>query len=89
MPKTPAKAVLFRCCGCLGLLGLAASNWLLPVRICHFQSTEYSILVIGVPNVGKSSLINSLRRLHLKKGISLSLVPGLGEEPLAQLWTVW
>lgn len=25
-------------------------------------------MVIGVPNVGKSSLINSLRRLHLKKG---------------------
>ncbi|XP_071667693.1 mitochondrial ribosome-associated GTPase 1 isoform X5 [Patagioenas fasciata] len=36
----------------------------------HLQSTEYNILVIGVPNVGKSSLINSLRRLHLKKGIS-------------------
>lgn len=28
-------------------------------------------MVIGVPNVGKSSLINSLRRLHLRKGISL------------------
>lgn len=34
------------------------------------QSSEHNILVIGVPNVGKSSLINSLRRLHLKKGIS-------------------
>ena len=25
--------------------------------------------MIGVPNVGKSSLINALRRTHLKKGI--------------------
>ena len=33
-----------------------------------FQSTEYSIMVIGVPNVGKSSLINSLRRKKNKKG---------------------
>ncbi|XP_030342028.1 mitochondrial ribosome-associated GTPase 1 isoform X2 [Strigops habroptila] len=39
-------------------------------RYHRAESTEYSILVIGVPNVGKSSLINSLRRLHLKKGIS-------------------
>ncbi|NWI29510.1 MTG1 GTPase, partial [Sula dactylatra] len=37
-------------------------------RYHRAESTEYSILVIGVPNVGKSSLINSLRRLHLKKG---------------------
>ncbi|XP_074010359.1 mitochondrial ribosome-associated GTPase 1 isoform X1 [Numenius arquata] len=39
-------------------------------RYHRAESTEYNILVIGVPNVGKSSLINSLRRLHLKKGIS-------------------
>uniref|UniRef100_A0A9L0S287 Mitochondrial GTPase 1 n=1 Tax=Equus caballus TaxID=9796 RepID=A0A9L0S287_HORSE len=32
------------------------------------QSLEYCIMVIGVPNVGKSSLINSLRRQHLRKG---------------------
>ncbi|KAM9273621.1 mitochondrial ribosome-associated GTPase 1 [Morus bassanus] len=37
-------------------------------RYHRAESTEYNILVIGVPNVGKSSLINSLRRLHLKKG---------------------
>lgn len=32
------------------------------------QNAEYCIMVIGVPNVGKSSLINSLRRQHLRKG---------------------
>ncbi|XP_059585647.1 mitochondrial ribosome-associated GTPase 1 isoform X3 [Alligator mississippiensis] len=32
------------------------------------ENVEYCIMVIGVPNVGKSSLINALRRLHLKKG---------------------
>ncbi|XP_071420178.1 mitochondrial ribosome-associated GTPase 1 isoform X1 [Pithys albifrons albifrons] len=40
-------------------------------RYHRAESSEYNILVIGVPNMGKSSLINSLRRLHLKKGISL------------------
>ncbi|XP_067565038.1 mitochondrial ribosome-associated GTPase 1 isoform X1 [Pseudorca crassidens] len=32
------------------------------------ENLEYCIMVIGVPNVGKSSLINSLRRQHLRKG---------------------
>ncbi|XP_058400339.1 mitochondrial ribosome-associated GTPase 1 isoform X2 [Diceros bicornis minor] len=31
------------------------------------ENLEYCIMVIGVPNVGKSSLINSLRRQHLRK----------------------
>ncbi|XP_022060965.1 mitochondrial ribosome-associated GTPase 1 [Acanthochromis polyacanthus] len=32
------------------------------------ENTDYCLMVIGVPNVGKSSLINSLRRTNLKKG---------------------
>nr|XP_036867245.1 mitochondrial ribosome-associated GTPase 1 isoform X11 [Manis javanica] len=32
------------------------------------ENLEACVLVVGVPNVGKSSLINSLRRQHLKKG---------------------
>nr|KAF6425183.1 hypothetical protein HJG59_009233 [Molossus molossus] len=32
------------------------------------ENVEFCIMVIGVPNVGKSSLINSLRRQHLRKG---------------------
>ncbi|XP_006880171.1 PREDICTED: mitochondrial ribosome-associated GTPase 1 [Elephantulus edwardii] len=32
------------------------------------ENLEYCMMVIGIPNVGKSSLINSIRRLHLRKG---------------------
>lgn len=32
------------------------------------QNRSYCLMVIGVPNVGKSSLINALRRTNLKKG---------------------
>ncbi|KAM6182063.1 mitochondrial ribosome-associated GTPase 1 [Erethizon dorsatum] len=37
-------------------------------RYHRAENMEYCIMVIGVPNVGKSSLINSLRRQHLKTG---------------------
>ncbi|XP_029525835.1 mitochondrial ribosome-associated GTPase 1 isoform X2 [Oncorhynchus nerka] len=32
------------------------------------KNTNFCLMVIGVPNVGKSSLINALRRTNLKKG---------------------
>nr|XP_004669687.1 mitochondrial ribosome-associated GTPase 1 [Jaculus jaculus] len=37
-------------------------------RYHRAQNLEYCIMVIGVPNVGKSSLINALRRQHLRIG---------------------
>ncbi|XP_034537818.1 mitochondrial ribosome-associated GTPase 1 [Notolabrus celidotus] len=37
-------------------------------RFNREENTNYCLMVIGVPNVGKSSLINSLRRTNLKKG---------------------
>ncbi|KAM9326533.1 mitochondrial ribosome-associated GTPase 1 [Gastrophryne carolinensis] len=37
-------------------------------RFNRAESPEICILVTGIPNVGKSSLINALRRVHLKKG---------------------
>ncbi|NWH68146.1 MTG1 GTPase, partial [Geococcyx californianus] len=56
-------------------------------RYHRAESTEYSILVIGVPNVGKSSLINSLRRLHLKKGKATAVggVPGITKAVLTRI----
>lgn len=37
-------------------------------RFNRAQETDFCIMVIGVPNVGKSSLINTLRNRHLHKG---------------------
>uniref|UniRef100_A0AC11D6A0 Mitochondrial ribosome associated GTPase 1 n=1 Tax=Ovis aries TaxID=9940 RepID=A0AC11D6A0_SHEEP len=37
-------------------------------RLGSQQHAEHCVMVTGVPNVGKSSLINSLRRQHLRKG---------------------
>ncbi|XP_063819484.1 mitochondrial ribosome-associated GTPase 1 isoform X2 [Pseudophryne corroboree] len=37
-------------------------------RFHRAESPETCIMVTGIPNVGKSSLINALRRMHLKKG---------------------
>ncbi|MEE6516963.1 hypothetical protein FKM82_026857 [Ascaphus truei] len=57
-------------------------------RDCVFQSPDSCIMVIGVPNVGKSSLINSLRRLHLKKGGKASKVggePGMTRSVLSRI----
>ncbi|NXL00541.1 MTG1 GTPase, partial [Mesembrinibis cayennensis] len=56
-------------------------------RYHRAESTEYSILVIGVPNVGKSSLINSLRRLHLKKGKATAVggEPGVTKAVLTRI----
>ena len=35
---------------------------------------DINLLIIGVPNVGKSSLINSLRRNHIKRGSEYKLL---------------
>ncbi|KAM9848122.1 mitochondrial ribosome-associated GTPase 1 [Aulostomus maculatus] len=37
-------------------------------RFNRYENVDYCLMVIGVPNVGKSSLINALRRTNLKKG---------------------
>ena len=37
-------------------------------RFHRTHTDSFNLLVIGVPNVGKSSFINALRSIHLKKG---------------------
>ncbi|KFV85558.1 Mitochondrial ribosome-associated GTPase 1, partial [Struthio camelus australis] len=56
-------------------------------RYQRAENVEYCILVIGVPNMGKSSLINSLRRLHLKKGKATAVggEPGITKAVLTRI----
>ncbi|NWT91817.1 MTG1 GTPase, partial [Urocynchramus pylzowi] len=56
-------------------------------RYHRAESSEHNILVIGVPNAGKSSLINSLRRLHLKKGQATAVggEPGITKAVLSRI----
>ncbi|KAF8782912.1 Mitochondrial GTPase 1 like protein [Argiope bruennichi] len=43
------------------------------------NSRNFSLMVIGIPNVGKSSLINRLRNIHLnrKKASAVGATPGI------------
>ncbi|XP_059802786.1 mitochondrial ribosome-associated GTPase 1 isoform X2 [Hypanus sabinus] len=50
-------------------------------RYHRTENMEYCLMVIGVPNVGKSSLINAMRRMYLKKGTILDHL--VGEEVIA------
>ncbi|NXT94033.1 MTG1 GTPase, partial [Anhinga rufa] len=88
------QATACRCQQCLSLLCISLQIVPLVAKLVsnspryhRAESTEYSILVIGVPNVGKSSLINSLRRLHLKKGKATTVggEPGITKAVLTRI----
>lgn len=60
-----------RCSGVRKLIPLATDLILNSNRYNRSEQPEYNLLIIGVPNVGKSSLTNVLRNRHLKmKGAS-------------------
>lgn len=47
-------------------------------RYNRSETKDYNLMVIGVPNVGKSSLINALRGVHLSKRRALKVGPEAG-----------
>ncbi|TDG47417.1 hypothetical protein AWZ03_006145 [Drosophila navojoa] len=67
------KHILFTNCkdqrntGVLDILPLATKLVGESSRFNRAQSADHNIMIIGVPNVGKSSIINVLRNVHLKK----------------------
>ncbi|XP_077207133.1 mitochondrial ribosome-associated GTPase 1 isoform X2 [Paroedura picta] len=56
-------------------------------RYQRAENIDTSMMVIGVPNVGKSSVINALRRLHLRKGkaSSVGAEPGITRAVLTRI----
>lgn len=57
-----------QCKGLKQLLPLAIKLMSESNRYNRTENEEFAMMVIGVPNVGKSSLINRLRNKHLNKG---------------------
>ncbi|XP_070607568.1 mitochondrial ribosome-associated GTPase 1 [Erythrolamprus reginae] len=56
-------------------------------RYQRAENVDHNIMVIGVPNVGKSSVINSLRKLHLRKGKAAPVggAPGITRAVLTKI----
>ncbi|XP_006813561.1 mitochondrial ribosome-associated GTPase 1-like [Saccoglossus kowalevskii] len=48
-------------------------------RYQRSEEENYNLMVVGIPNVGKSSVINAMRRMHLKKGKAtrVGAIPGI------------
>ncbi|XP_033881098.1 mitochondrial ribosome-associated GTPase 1 [Acipenser ruthenus] len=56
-------------------------------RFHRTENIEYCLLVIGIPNVGKSSFVNALRRMHIKKGKASKVggEPGITKAVLSKI----
>nr|XP_042900082.1 mitochondrial GTPase 1-like isoform X2 [Parasteatoda tepidariorum] len=51
------------------------------------MAADFALMVIGIPNVGKSSIINKLRNIHLKKkkASHVGAVPGITKSVLEKI----
>lgn len=76
-----------RCGGMKQILPLAKKLISNSQRYNRTQEESYSMMVIGVPNVGKSSLINRLRsnHLHLAKATHVGATPGITRSVLTHI----
>lgn len=56
-------------------------------RYNRSEETSYQLMVIGIPNVGKSSLINALRAKHLgrSKATPVGNIPGITQSVLEKI----
>lgn len=75
------------CKGMKKILPLAKKLIINSNRYNRGTEDSYSIMVIGVPNVGKSSLINRLRSNHLNKAkaTNVGAVPGITRSVLTHI----
>ncbi|KAK3867772.1 hypothetical protein Pcinc_026784 [Petrolisthes cinctipes] len=56
-------------------------------RFNRSEEASYQLMVIGIPNVGKSSLINALRAKHLRRGKATLVggIPGITQSVLERI----
>lgn len=77
----------FQCEGIKSLFPLAQSLINNSDRYNRTGQDDYNIMVIGIPNVGKSSVINALRNRFLKKSkaSAVGAVPGITKSVLNKI----
>lgn len=76
-----------QCTGMKKLLPLATRLIMESNRYNRSENEDFGIMVIGVPNVGKSSLINKLRNKYMKKknATAVGAVPGITRSVLTRI----
>lgn len=76
-----------QCNGVRALFPLAQDLIRNSNRYNRQDEEDYNLMIIGVPNVGKSSLINSLRARHLHKGKASAVgsTPGITRSVLQRI----
>lgn len=91
--KTEYEHILFtncknqKCQGVKQIFPLAQELINKSNRYNRSNEEDYNIMIIGVPNVGKSSLVNALRIRHLKKGKAshVGATPGITKSVLHKI----